>query len=199
MKLYYSQPSPYARTARVLHRELELSVQEVHQHPFDNPPELIAANPLGKVPCLVPEAGEMIFDSLVIAEYFNALPGPKDMFAGVHGNWPNRTLLALCIGLLDSAVAWQQDKMREAEQQSSFWQQRYQNALERGLAFLQPRLALLPKEFTVLQIYGVCALEYLDFRHPDFGWRHRFGPLSSWADSLGDRSSLMATRPQESK
>ena len=197
MKLFYSPPSPYARTARILHRELELSVEEVQCHPFDNPPELIEANPLGKVPCLVPAEGEMIFDSLVIAEYFNALPGPKDMFAGVHGNWPNRTLLALCIGLLDSAVAWQQDKMREPAQQSGFWQERYQNALERGVGFLQQRLTLLPRDFTVVQVYGVCALEYLDFRHPEFGWRHRFESLSNWADSLADRTSLMATRPRE--
>ena len=59
MRLYYSETSPYARKVRLVVREKHLCdrVQELVSNPFDDPPELTAANPLGKVPALVLDNG----------------------------------------------------------------------------------------------------------------------------------------------
>ena len=87
MKLIYSDASPYARTARMVVRELGLGskVEEVAYHPFDNPKELIDANPLCKVPCLIDDNGMAIFDSQVIGEYLDVFAAiDKPLFADVN-------------------------------------------------------------------------------------------------------------------
>ena len=147
MKLIYSTASPYARTARIFVHELGLGeqVEEVFQHPFENPAELIEANPLCKVPCLIDDEGKAIFDSQVICEYLDALAGPR-LFKEIHKDWHLKTLYSLTRGLLDSAVAWQQDKMREPGQRSEFWQERFIKSIDRGLEYFEQRLDELPKE-----------------------------------------------------
>ena len=71
MKLYCNETSPYARKVRVVAIELGLSdlIEEVHCDPFSAPPELLAANPLSRVPTLITEKGESLPDSALIIEY----------------------------------------------------------------------------------------------------------------------------------
>ena len=58
MKLFYSPNSPYARKARVIIREKNLSsIEEISVMPTENPPELWAVNPLGTVPALATDDG----------------------------------------------------------------------------------------------------------------------------------------------
>src|SRR3546814_17278047 len=75
MQLFYSPTSPYARKCRVVARArgLMADLEEVVCNPMEDPAALQASNPLGKVPCLVPDDGVAVFDSPVIAEY---LDGP---------------------------------------------------------------------------------------------------------------------------
>ena len=49
MRLYYSETSPYARKVRLVVREKHLGerVQELVSNPFEEAPDLTAANPLG--------------------------------------------------------------------------------------------------------------------------------------------------------
>ena len=80
MRLYYSESSPYARKVRLLVREKHLGerVQELISNPFDEAPELTAANPLGKVPTLVLGDGESLFDSPLLCAYLDSLsPEPR--------------------------------------------------------------------------------------------------------------------------
>ena len=55
MKLFSSNASPYARKVRVVIAEKNLGslVEEVVVDIYADPAELLAANPLGKVPALV--------------------------------------------------------------------------------------------------------------------------------------------------
>src|SRR5262245_48871175 len=71
MKLYFSKTSPYARKVRVAIEELGLGelVEEVVADPFNPSPELLAANPLSKVPTLVTDRGEALPDSQLILDY----------------------------------------------------------------------------------------------------------------------------------
>lgn len=73
MKLYWAPASPYARKARMVIAERELGslVEEIIVPPYDDPPELIAANPLGKVPALLTDDGLTLFDSPVICAYLD--------------------------------------------------------------------------------------------------------------------------------
>lgn len=198
MKLIYSDASPYARTARIVVRELGLieQVEEIAQHPFDNPKELIEANPLCKVPCLIDDDGMAIFDSQVIAEYLDSNFGAnKSLFKAVNNDWQLRTLYSLTRGLLDTAVALQQDKMR-GEGQSEFWQERFYGALDRGLAYLQKHLASYPNKFEILSINTLALVSYLRFRHPEYTRLDGFTKLGMWFDELENRPSVTQTVPK---
>lgn len=197
MKLIYSTASPYARTARVAVRELDLldRVEEIFQHPFDNPAQLISFNPLCKVPCLIDENGQGLFDSQVICEYLDEQSSGK-LFKYINNNWELKTLYSLTRGILDSSVEWQQDRMRGVEGESEFWQQRYKASIERGLNYIQKKLGLFPKEFSALHINLICALEYLEFRHPDYEWQELHTELKEWILKYRQRESLIATYPE---
>ncbi|RDX37813.1 glutathione S-transferase [Kangiella sp. HD9-110m-PIT-SAG07] len=198
MKLIYSDASPYARTARMVVRELGMgdTVEEVVHHPFDNPKELIDANPLCKVPCLIDDNGMAIFDSQVIGEYLDAkAKSNKPLFADINNDWQLKTLYSLTRGLLDTAVALQQDKMR-GEGQSEFWQKRFYGALDRGLAYLQKHLASYPKRFEILSINTLALVSYLKFRHPEYTNLDGFTKLNMWFDEQQSRPSITRTAPK---
>ncbi|HHS84345.1 MAG TPA: hypothetical protein ENK38_05385, partial [Gammaproteobacteria bacterium] len=75
MKLFYSKTSPYSRKVRlVIHEKgLQQAITSVVCNPFDEVPELEAANPLGKVPTLIMDDGASLYDSPVICAYLDTL------------------------------------------------------------------------------------------------------------------------------
>lgn len=197
MKLIYSNASPYARTVRVALRELEMleRMEEIAQHPFDNPAQLISFNPLCKVPCLINEDGKGIFDSQVICEYLDSKAN-NQLFSDINQNWQLKTYYSLTRGILDSCVAWQQDKMRGKIGESEFWQSRFISSIERGLDFLRKKINELPKEVSALTINLVTILDYLDFRHPEYDWQERHPELIDWYQIWSKRESFDATKPK---
>ncbi|MDP9140003.1 MAG: glutathione S-transferase N-terminal domain-containing protein, partial [Pseudomonadota bacterium] len=71
MRLFMNKTSPYSRKVRVAVIELNLSeqVEEVITDPFAAPSELLAANPISKIPTLITDRGEALPDSSLILEY----------------------------------------------------------------------------------------------------------------------------------
>src|SRR5690606_317649 len=82
---YYPATSPYARKVRIAALEKGLG-DRITLHaldPLQDPPELLAANPLAKVPCLLLDDGTVLVDSPVICEYLDSLaPRPALVPAG---------------------------------------------------------------------------------------------------------------------
>lgn len=174
---------------------IELGLQDavtlLPMHPFDNPPELLSANPLGKVPVLVSEH-QALCDSGLICDYLWALSRATE---DVMVDWPARQRRALAVGMLDVAVAWRQDKMRPESQQSAFWQNRYRAALQRTLSHIESEMGVKPwPEFPAIEsIALLCALDYLDFRHPEFSVE--IPNISRWRRPLSQLPSVKATAP----
>ena len=73
MKLIGSLSSPYVRKVRIVMAEKKLDYEFVAEDVWAASTTIAASNPLGKVPCLVMEGGEALFDSRVIVEYLDAL------------------------------------------------------------------------------------------------------------------------------
>lgn len=87
MKLIISTTSPYSRKCRVMVRELGLEneVEEVEAQPFEDDPELIRANPLGRVPCLQLDDGQALTESALIADYLAERPETPGRGTGMTG------------------------------------------------------------------------------------------------------------------
>ena len=107
MRLLSSPTSPYARKVRmtVLEKGLADRVAIEPGVPMGTADEAAAVrrvNPLGKIPALVLDTGEALYDSPVICEYLDAIgTGPALLPASGTGRWTALRLQALGDGVAD--------------------------------------------------------------------------------------------------
>lgn len=199
MKLVASLTSPYARKIRVALAEKSLPFELEVDIPWLADTRVPSYNPLGKVPALVADDGELWFDSPVIAEYLDTLAGPLLLPADRAAALPVRQAEALADGITDAAVAAFLEGMRPAERQDPASIERQLGKIHRGLAALEQRLAqrkgLGGEALTIADIAAGCTLGYLDFRFAHLGWRAAHPQLAAWADGLLARPSFAATAP----
>lgn len=199
MKLVASLTSPYARKIRVALAEKGLPFELEVDIPWLADTRVPGYNPLGKVPALVADDGEVWFDSPVIAEYLDTLAGPLLLPADRLAALPVRQVEALADGITDAAVAAFLEGMRPAERQDPASIERQLGKIHRGLTVLEQRLTQRKgfggEALSIADIAAGCALGYLDFRFASLGWRAAHPQLAAWADSLLARPSFTATAP----
>ena len=105
MKLIGAITSPYARKVRIVLAEKKLDYQFVPEDVWSADTQIAASNPLGKVPCLVMDGADAMFDSRVIVEYLDTLsPVGKLIPAPGRERTEVKTWEALADGLLDAAI-----------------------------------------------------------------------------------------------
>ena len=104
MKLIASLTSPYARKIRIAIAEKGLTCALEVDIPWLPETNVPAYNPLGKVPALVADDGEVWYDSPVISLYLETLGGPPLMPVDRIANLPVRQTEALADGITDAAV-----------------------------------------------------------------------------------------------
>ena len=200
MKLFYTRPSPYARKARAAAFELGLQdrvdVVEVTKltHPTSDIPELRRENPLQKVPTLVTDDGERLFDSIVIAEYLDALAGGT-LFPKEERRWPSLKLHALAQGIIDAGVAVRLEVLRDPEMRWDQWIEAHLGKVRRGLDAVEAEPDLLTGAFHIGHLALVCAIEWLAFRDVYADSEDGRPNLSVWYQSVRERPSLAVTRP----
>ena len=203
MKLIGSLTSPYVRKVRVVLAEKKLDYQLELEDVWSSD-RVTASNPLGKVPCLVMEGGEAVFDSRVIVEYVDTL-SPVGRLIPERGRERAevRTWEALADGVLDAAVAVRLEQTwngRDDGQRSQAWVERQMSKVHASLAAMNTGLADKPwccngNHLTLADVSVGCALSYLDFRFPQIGWRDSHANLLRLTDKLFTRASFIETQP----
>ena len=196
MHLLASLTSPYARKLRAVAAELALDLPVVPTAPMDNPPALVAANPLRKVPALILGDGTSLIDSPVIAGYLLAqVPGQTLMPSHGMAHWRMRSFEALTDGILDAAVGLVFGRAAQLDAATVPSLQRATVAIDLAVKALAAAHAGVGHDsFGYHDICTVVALDYLDFRHPGIDWRAQPG-LVALHGRYADRPSLVATRP----
>ena len=202
MKLIGSLTSPYVRKVRVVMVEKKLDFQFDLEDVWGND-AILKSNPLGKVPCLVMEGGEAVFDSRVIVEYVDTL-SPVGRLIPERGRERAevRTWEALADGVLDAAVAARLEQTwagRTEAQRSGAWVDRQMSRITTALLAMSQGLGEKPwcfgTHFSLADIAVGCALGYLDFRFPENTWRTDFPNIVRLADKLAARQSFIDTAP----
>ena len=202
MKLIGSLTSPYVRKVRVVMAEKKLDYQFVLEDVWAED-AISKSNPLGKVPCLVLEGGEAIFDSRVIVEYMDTRsPVSRLIPESSRERTEVRTWEALADGLLDAAILARMEQTwlhRGEEQRSQAWIDRQLGKVNAAAAAMATGLAEKPWcsgiHLTLADIAVGCALDYLDFRFPEIGWRAQYPNLVRLVDKLANRPSFIDSRP----
>ncbi|GIU07961.1 glutathione S-transferase [Shewanella glacialipiscicola] len=197
MRLLSSKASPYARCVRVLIQHLGINnIEELLVNPFDNTAELLDANPLGQIPCLITNDGMALFDSEVIMRYLDTELGDRQMFGASSGNWLLECQYSLVKGLIDSAVKLRQEQMRQEEGvRSAFWTSRFEQALLRGLMQIELQTVITQTTIQAPQLALICLLDYVDFRHSGLDWRKVAPATALWFGEMRDLPAFIQTRP----
>lgn len=197
MKLYFAPPSPFARKILVMIAEkgLQSQFQLEPRNPFDMPADLVAANPLSKVPTLVLDNGETLFDSTVIAEFIDSLGAPRLIPESGAARWSALRWQSLADGILEAGQSIQLERRRPENEQSPGWMHRQAKTVERGLDLVEKEINTLGPTLTVGHISLGCALGWLDFRLPDLPWRPARPKLAAWDGVFASSPTMLATRP----
>ncbi len=202
MKLIGSLTSPYVRKVRVVMAEKKLDFQLITEDPWSSD-AVLKSNPLGKVPCLVMEGSEAVFDSRVIVEYLDTLsPVGKLIPAAGRERIEVRTWEALADGLLDASILARLEATwpgRTEAQRSSAWIDRQMSRVRTSLKAMAQGLGekawCFGNSFTLADVATGCALGYLDFRFPQIDWRADYPNLLRLHDKLSTRQSFIDSAP----
>ncbi len=203
MKLIGTTTSPYVRKVRVVMAEKKLDYTFVLDNVWDADTAIAASNPLGKVPCLVMEGGEAVFDSRVIVEYLDTLSPVGKLIAQQGRERADiKTWEALADGVLDAAILVRLEQTfagRQESERSPAWIERQLGKVDAGLRAMAQGLGDKPFcsgiHLSLADIAVGCALEWLDFRFPQIAWRTEHPNLARLADKLAQRPSFADTRP----
>jgi len=204
MKLIGSNTSPYVRKVRIVMAEKKLDYAFVLEDVWSEQTRIVDANPLGKIPCLIMEGGEALFDSRVIVEYLDTLSPVGKLIPPVGRERAEvKTWEALADGVMDAALlarmeaVW--DKRTEA-QRSQAWIDRQLGKISASLNAMSAGLGDKPHcaglHMSLADIAVACALGYLDFRFPQIGWRNEHPSLVRLLEKLEQRPGFADTVPQ---
>ena len=196
MKLYYSPTSPYVRkvVACAIFRGLDGRIEKQTTNPHASPADLVADNPLSKVPCLITDDGLSLFGSQVICEYLDSLGEELPLFPA-HGapRWRALMFQSLGDGILDAAVPCRGEQGRPHEAARDAQIARYKMAISRAVDTLE---ADPPhKHIDIGSITVGCALGYLDFRFASDEWRNSHAKLSAWYEAFAENHGMARTAP----
>lgn len=200
MKLFYTTASPFSRKVRAAIIELglqgEVELSEITQLtvPTNFIAELSQQNPLGKVPVLVLDDGRRVADSIVIAEYLNAL-ADGDLFPQGDDRWDVLTLQAQADGIIEAAIACRLEGVRPEPLRWPDWVSAHERKVTTALDAIEAEPACLEAGFNIGQLTLACAIEWMAFRNVYHEARSGRPRLSQWLDRVSERRSLVETRP----
>ncbi len=204
MKLLGSNSSPYVRKVRVVMAEKKLDYTFVPEDVWSADTSIAQSNPLGKVPCLVMEGAEALFDSRVIVEYLDTLSPVGKLIPAVGRERAEvKTWEALADGVLDASILARLEATwagRTKAQRSQAWMDRQIGKVEAAVKAMSQGLGDKPYcagvHMSLADIAVGCALGYLDFRFPQLTWRESYPNLVRLHDKLMQRPSFADTLPK---
>src|SRR5690606_36514831 len=200
MKLVLNKTSPYARLVLVTAHEAGVGdrIELIWAEPEDDPPELLALNPLGKVPALLTDDGVALVESTCICEHLvaNAPNGAALVPREPAARTAMLRRLGLGRGAIDCAFGAVIQRRFDGNADSPL-SQRWLRALPRTAAALETIYAQrAPATAPDLGDLAVAvAFDYIDFRLPEIGWRDSARHLARYVDAVRERPSMHATRP----
>ena len=203
MKLIGSDSSPYVRKVRIVMAEKKLDYQFVIEDVWAADSSIVHSNPLGKVPCLVMEGGEALFDSRVIVEYLDTLsPVGKLIPAMGRERAEVKTWEALADGVLDALLLARLENIwagRPKAQRCQPWIDRQLSKAHASLKAMSQGLGDKPFcagiYLSLADIAVGCSLGYLDFRFPEIDWRTGYPNLAKLQEKLMQRQSFIDSKP----
>lgn len=203
MRLLYAPTSPFVRKVMVC-AHLSGQAERIEwldsaAHPVRRDSRIAAHNPLAKVPTLILDDGESLYDSRVICEYIDSLGSAGIFPPAGPARWKALTRQSMGDGLLDAALLARYElTARPTEMQWPVWRQALLTKVTACLGTIEaiaPELAVARP--TIGEVAIGCGLGYLDFRFPELDWRASHPAAARWYAEFAQLPAMQATIPHE--
>jgi glutathione S-transferase len=193
MRLFHAVTSPFARKvmACAVARGIDSRITLVPAS--GEAAELAAANPLGKLPCLVTEDGVALYDSRVICEFLDTVGDVFPMFPEHAARMRALRFQALADGICDAAVLRRGEAGRPAEAARDKVIAVQAAKVARSLDVLEAEPPASHLDIGTIAV--ACALGYLDLRFADEPWRETHPKLAAWFTGMMQRPCMLQTQP----
>ncbi len=203
MKLYYGTTSPYVRKVVVAAHELGLEdrIERDETFPWDADTQYGGVNPVGKVPALITDEGQGLYDSRVIVEYLDSLHDSRKLIpASGRERFEQLRISALADGMMDAVILlFSELTRRPPELHWQYWDDRMRGTVARSLDALEADAAHFdPDRPDIAQISTAVGVGWIEFRIELLGIDFRDGHpvLSDWFDAFSKRRSMQLSVPK---
>ena len=183
-QLTFSPISPYVRKVRLASYFIGISQQiELVNPESDTFQKIKSKNTLSKIPVLIKENGDYLFDSRVIIDFFNRQKGilipekERDLVL---------TRCALSEGIIDAALLFVYSIRYAGEKEpSKVWQDLQIDKIKNSLTFLNKDISNwnFQNKMNASHIGLIVALDYLSFRKV-FDWKKDLKNLIDWHKNI---------------
>lgn len=165
MKIFYSSTSPYSTKVRMAAQYAGLAAEAVVADTAKDPAELLAANPLGKIPALVTDDGLAVFDSRAIMNYIDRQSRgalyPRNAVKRTEVDVLEATADGICDCLL--AIVYER-RSRPEDKVYQPWIDRQWQKVERALDHLEANMPRLGKKPNAGHFALAAMLRYIELR-----------------------------------
>ena len=207
MKLYGSETSPYVRKVRIVIKEKAIPCEFIVEGPADVAGNVAAMNPLAKVPVLLRDAGDVLFDSPMIVEYLDSIKGDPLVPPVGEVRWVVQRWHALGQGIMEAVIARMMEGRKPVEKQMPEVIAKQETKVAAALKYADANLKhadaakkgasyLVNDRFSLADIGLGVALEYIDMRYAQ-DWRGKYPRLAQWQAGMAKRPAFIETLPPE--
>lgn len=203
MKLIGSLTSPFVRKVRIFAYEKMIPLELIYDDVWSQSSSIKKINPLGKIPCLILNGGNVIVDSRTIVDYLNSFSCDINLI-------PNnpleraqvKTWESMADGLLDAAILARREVIfRPPEKQSAEWINWQMDKVEATLSRMSNNLSSQKwchqDQFSLADIALGSALDWLAYRLKNIEWQKKYINLNKFLNRVALRASFQATVPKE--
>lgn len=187
MKLLYSSTSPYSAKVHMGAHHVGVAVEPVPVDTAADPALLTGNNPLGKIPTLLTEDGQAIFDSVAIMRHLDRLSGGRLYPAEPQAALQTDILEALADGICDSLLSIVYERRyRPEEKIHQGWIDRQWEKAVRALDHIEAAPPATDAPLTAGDFALAATLGYLKLRFAG-QWEESHPKLVAWLGQFETR------------
>jgi len=186
-KVYCSPASPYSTKVRMAGAYAGIPLTAVTVETSNPTEEFLRANPLGKIPVLVTDEDDTIYDSRAIIQFLNRQSGNKLFPRNPAKRTAAERLEALADGICDCALAHVYERRSRPEEiVHQPWLDKQWSKVTRALDVLNDSPPKLGRKIHAGHIALRAALGYLELRFAG-KWEKGRGKLRRWAARFDEK------------
>jgi glutathione S-transferase len=199
-KLISATPSPYARKVRIQLAEKGIPFELITEVPWNTDTSTPAYNPLEKLPILICEDGETVYESRFINEWIELMHPEPPLVPNERASiLLTKRFEVLSDGVCDACVLAFIERSREVSRQSPEWIARQMRKADGGLRELSRLLGsnafCVDDRLTLADVAVGSLLGWMKVRLPQHLWADHHPNLAALSDRLEKRPSFAATAP----